>query len=49
MYDILFCFRKDIKFGVSFLKRSEDESPNKNEEWIVKPDYPLHCSKPNIG
>ncbi|XP_028393124.1 SEC14 cytosolic factor-like isoform X2 [Dendronephthya gigantea] len=41
--------QKDIKFGVSFLKHSEDESLKKNEEWIFKPDYPLHSSKPNVG
>ncbi|CAB3977346.1 SEC14 cytosolic factor-like [Paramuricea clavata] len=42
---------KDIKFGVSFLKRcdKENESSNRREEWVVKPDYPLHGSKANVG
>ncbi|XP_046858927.1 sec14 cytosolic factor-like [Xenia sp. Carnegie-2017] len=37
---------KDIKFGVSFAKR---EINNTIEKWIIEPDYPLHCSRPNVG
>ena len=36
---------------MSFSKKFEDEneSSNRKEEWVVKPDYPLHCAKPNVG
>lgn len=42
---------KDIKFGVKFLKRCEsgEDSGNKSEEWVVKPDHPLHSAKANVG
>lgn len=42
---VFFC-SKDIKFGVSFAKR---EINNTIEKWIIEPDYPLHCSRPNVG
>lgn len=43
--------RKDIKFGVSYLKHCENDEDGENakEEWVVTPDYPLHSTKPNIG
>lgn len=50
--DYSIIFSKDIKFGVSFQKRtseSKDRNSKRKEEWVVEPGYPLHSSKPNVG